>query len=138
MHADNSIWVEIAVFVLGGGAYGLMEILFRGHTHWTMLVTGGACALTLFYLRAAACGQRAGGRDHHYGLRTGGRPAGQCEVRLACLGLFRAAWQCAGADLSDVYRDLVRGLLFVPVGGAPADACGLSTGYGKRAGCHEA
>ena len=24
MHADNSIWVEIAVFVLGGGAYGLM------------------------------------------------------------------------------------------------------------------
>lgn len=88
--------------------------------------------------RAAACGQRAGGRDHHYGLRTGGRPAGQCEVRLACLGLFRAAWQCAGADLSDVYRDLVRGLLFVPVGGASADACGLSTGYGKRAGCHEA
>ena len=51
VHADNSIWVEIAVFVLGGGAYGLMEILFRGHTHWTMLVTGGACALTLFYLR---------------------------------------------------------------------------------------
>ena len=46
VHADNSIWVEIAVFVLGGGAYGLMEILFRGHTHWTMLVTGGACALT--------------------------------------------------------------------------------------------
>ena len=51
VHADNSIWVEIAVFVLGGGAYGLMEILFRGHTHWTMLVTGGACALTLFYVR---------------------------------------------------------------------------------------
>ena len=51
VHADNSIWVEIAVFVLGGGAYGLMEILFRGHTHWTMLVTGGACVLTLFYLR---------------------------------------------------------------------------------------
>ena len=49
--AEICIWVEIAVFVLGGGAYGLMEILFRGHTHWTMLVTGGACALTLFYLR---------------------------------------------------------------------------------------
>ena len=41
-------------------------------------------------------------------------------------------------SLSDVYRDLVRGLLFVPVGGAAADARGLSTGYGKRAGCHEA
>ena len=31
---------------------------------------------------------------------------------------YSAAWQCAGADLPDVYRDLVRGLLFVPVGGA--------------------
>lgn len=131
------------MFLLGGCAYGLLEVLYRGHTHWTMLVTGGACVLTLFYLREwllaqPACGRRVGWRDHHYGLRTGGRPLVQCEVRLACLGLFRAAWQCAGADLSDVYRDLVCGLLFVPVGGAAADACGLSTGYGKRAGCHEA
>ena len=51
VNENNSIWLEIAVFVLGGCAYGLMEILYRGHTHWTMLVTGGACALTLFYLR---------------------------------------------------------------------------------------
>lgn len=32
--------LEILVFVLGGSAYGLMEILFRGHTHWTMVITG--------------------------------------------------------------------------------------------------
>lgn len=51
VNENNSIWLEIAVFVLGGCAYGLMEILYRGHTHWTMLVTGGACVLTLFYLR---------------------------------------------------------------------------------------
>lgn len=51
MNENNSIWIEAAVFLLGGGAYGLMEILFRGHTHWTMLVTGGACVLTMFYLR---------------------------------------------------------------------------------------
>lgn len=41
---------EILVFTLGGSAYGLMEILFRGHTHWTMVITGGACVLTLYLL----------------------------------------------------------------------------------------
>lgn len=41
---------EITVFMLGGCAYGLMEILFRGHTHWSMVITGGACVLTLYLL----------------------------------------------------------------------------------------
>ena len=47
---DNSIWVELLVFLLGGAAYGMMEILFRGYTHWTMVLTGGACILTLYLL----------------------------------------------------------------------------------------
>lgn len=47
---DNSIWVELLVFLLGGSAYGMMEILFRGYTHWTMVLTGGACILTLYLL----------------------------------------------------------------------------------------
>lgn len=42
--------LEILVFVLGGFAYGMMEILFRGHTHWTMVITGGACILTIYML----------------------------------------------------------------------------------------
>ena len=29
------------VFLIGGISYGIMEILFRGYTHWSMLVTGG-------------------------------------------------------------------------------------------------
>ena len=28
---------------LGGCAYGLVEVLYRGHTHWTMLLLGGLC-----------------------------------------------------------------------------------------------
>lgn len=48
---NNSIWIDIAVFVLGAGAYGAMEILFRGYTHWTMLLTGGACILTMYYMQ---------------------------------------------------------------------------------------
>ena len=30
-----------AEFTLGGLLYGLCEILFRGHTHWSMLLAGG-------------------------------------------------------------------------------------------------
>jgi len=49
METGNGIIAEILVFAVGAGAYGLIEILFRGHTHWSMLITGGACCLT-FYL----------------------------------------------------------------------------------------
>ena len=42
--------LEFMVFALGALAYGLIEVLFRGHTHWTMVLTGGACVLTFYYL----------------------------------------------------------------------------------------
>ena len=47
---SNSIRIDFIVFSIGAAAYGLIEILFRGHTHWTMVLTGGACVLTLYYL----------------------------------------------------------------------------------------
>ena len=37
-----------AVFLLGGLAYGAVELLWRGRTHWTMLLTGGLCFLFLY------------------------------------------------------------------------------------------
>ena len=43
--------MEIAVFILGAGAYGTMELIFRGYTHWSMLLTGGACVLTIYYIQ---------------------------------------------------------------------------------------
>lgn len=33
------------LFGVGGGLYAVIEILWRGHTHWTMAVLGGACFL---------------------------------------------------------------------------------------------
>ena len=42
--------LEIIVFILGGISYAMIEILFRGHTHWTMVLTGGACILTIYVL----------------------------------------------------------------------------------------
>ncbi len=39
------------VFLLGGLGYGALELLWRGGTHWTMLLAGGLCFL-LIYLAA--------------------------------------------------------------------------------------
>jgi uncharacterized membrane protein len=39
-------------FLLGGSAYGAIEVLWRGHTHWTMLLAGGVC-FALIYLIAS-------------------------------------------------------------------------------------
>ena len=42
------------VFLTGGAAYSLLEILWRGHTHWTMTVTGGVCFTVLYILHVYA------------------------------------------------------------------------------------
>ena len=44
-----SIRELMTVFFVGAIGYGLIEILFRGYTHWSMLLTGGTC-LFLFYI----------------------------------------------------------------------------------------
>ena len=38
------------VFATGGVGYGILEILYRGHTHWTMLLAGGLCTTLLFFI----------------------------------------------------------------------------------------
>lgn len=43
----------ILVYTFGGLLYGLVEILWRGWTHWTMILCGGLC-FTLMYLISAA------------------------------------------------------------------------------------
>ncbi len=42
--------MELLVFILGGISYGLIETLFRGYTHWSMVLTGGACVLTFYIM----------------------------------------------------------------------------------------
>jgi len=41
---------ESELFVIGSLGYGLLEILWRGFTHWTMVLTGGACFLGIYHL----------------------------------------------------------------------------------------
>lgn len=49
--------LEIAfVYVLGAFGYGGVELLWRGHTHWTMLLLGGACLLVIYAITARGRG----------------------------------------------------------------------------------
>lgn len=41
---------DIIIFILGGIAYCLIEIIWRRYTHWVMGIVGGLCFLTLFRL----------------------------------------------------------------------------------------
>ena len=35
--------INLVLFSLGALGYGLLEILWRGYTHWSMLTAGGLC-----------------------------------------------------------------------------------------------
>ena len=41
---------DAVVFLLGGVSYSLIEILWRGYTHYTMVLLGGVCFLSLYKL----------------------------------------------------------------------------------------
>ena len=41
---------EITLFSIGGIGYGMIELLWRKHTHWSMLLTGGVCFTSLYHI----------------------------------------------------------------------------------------
>ena len=41
---------QFFVFITGACGYGLIEIIWRGYTHWTMEFVGGLCFLILYYV----------------------------------------------------------------------------------------
>jgi len=44
-------WMKNAcLFGMGAVGYSLIEIAARGHTHWTMTLTGGVCMAGLYHL----------------------------------------------------------------------------------------
>lgn len=40
----------IYTFTVGGTLYGMIELLFRRRTHWTMMITGGICFMFLYLM----------------------------------------------------------------------------------------
>lgn len=44
MHRKRATYLcGVALFVIGGLVYNLIEILWRGRTHWSMFLVGGCC-----------------------------------------------------------------------------------------------
>lgn len=41
---------NLILFVIGGLIYNLVEILYRGNTHWTMFIVGGLCFLLVGWI----------------------------------------------------------------------------------------
>ncbi len=38
----------VVLFLIGSLGYGMVELLWRGYTHWTMLLAGGTC-FSIYY-----------------------------------------------------------------------------------------
>jgi len=43
----KSIFKYIILFLIGGATYFLIEILWRGYSHWTMFLLGGLCFVSV-------------------------------------------------------------------------------------------
>ena len=65
--------------MLGAGGYAMIEVLWRGYTHWTMALTGGAVLVGLHRLRGHV-------RDE--------KPIARCLCGAACI--------TAATDLSEI------------------------------------
>ncbi len=42
------------VFWIGGAVYNMIEVLWRGYTHWSMTLTGGVCFAAVYFLHVYA------------------------------------------------------------------------------------
>ena len=46
---------NLSFFAIGAVGYGILELLWRGYTHWTMLLAGGICAVIFSYTAEILC-----------------------------------------------------------------------------------
>ena len=45
------IFLEFSfIFIIGAIGYGSIELLWRGHTHWTMILLGGLCLYVIYLI----------------------------------------------------------------------------------------
>lgn len=77
-----------AVYGVGAVIYSLMEILWRGFTHWTMSMTGGLC-LSLIYV----CEGRLSGRSMWKKCSVGCVIITAAEFIVGCLVNLALGWR---------------------------------------------
>ena len=68
------------VFGTGALGYGLIEVAWRGHTHWAMLLAGGVCLRLL-----GACGRRMQDAPTLYKCIAGGGIITGVELVIGCV-----------------------------------------------------
>ncbi len=87
-------------FLIGGVGYGLVELLWRGETHWSMVLTGGACLISICSLNRRL-------RGKHLLLR-----AAACAAAITffefCVGMLVNRWLCLGVwDYSGMFGNVL-------------------------------
>ena len=101
------------LFAIGGSAYGAIEVLWRGHTHWSMIITGGTCFAALYriMIKTVSCSMTLrcciGSAVITFFEFISGFLFNHCLIRLSvqslsqaeCLGLFRPPLQFLRSDL---------------------------------------
>ena len=85
-------------FTLGAVLYTLIEIAWRGHTHWTMTVTGGVCLCVLYLMSGVMS-------DAPLPLKwlAGAVAITLIELVVGCivnLGLKQGVWDYSGVRLN--------------------------------------
>ena len=48
MISVSKLKCNCCLFIIGGLLYGLVEIIWRHYTHWSMIITGGLCFVMLY------------------------------------------------------------------------------------------
>ena len=51
----KNLFKILILFIIGGGIYIGIELLYRGYTHWTMFILGGLCFVVIGLLNEKLC-----------------------------------------------------------------------------------
>lgn len=103
------------LFGSGGLLYILIELIWRGYSHWTMFALGGICFVFLGLINEilpwqmpvmdAGCDRR----DWNHDTGVPDRMCCQPVARLGSMGLQQSSGEYFGADLSAVYDTVAAG-----------------------------
>ena len=89
----------LLVFICGALGYGSIEMIWRGYTHWTMLILGGVC-LYLIYLISTRMRERLWQK-----LVMCAAVVSSLEFAVGCIVNLRLGWEVW--DYSDMPFNLL-------------------------------
>ena len=98
---------RLAQFSVGAAGYSALEVLARGHTHWTMAVLGGIClcalcAIAHSFAHKSIVFQAALGTAFITAAGICHRPCGEPLARLGRVGLYKRGGEPSGAGVPAV------------------------------------